>query len=127
MEKGRGSITLFGAGATFEGKVITPHTIQVFGKFSGEISTSDTVVVGRDGVVRADITAKSVQIGGKVEGNIICKEVVELEENAQIFGNITAKQLVIKKGAIFHGNSSMAQGVATQSGGNSPTQQIKGN
>jgi cytoskeletal protein CcmA (bactofilin family) len=108
-EKGSGSVTLLGAGASFEGKIKTPHTIQIYGKFSGEIHTSDSLVVGRDSVVLADITAKSAQIGGKIRGNLICKELVEMEEHSEFHGNITTKEMVIKKGAIFHGNSSMVQ------------------
>lgn len=108
-EKGSGSITLFGAGATFEGKITTPHMIQVYGNFSGEIHTSDSIIIGRDGVVVADITAKSAQVGGKIEGNIHCKEQIELEEHSQVRGDITAKELIIKKGALFHGKSTMTQ------------------
>ena len=108
-EKGSGSVTLIGAGAMFEGKITTPHTVQVYGKFLGEIQTSDIIVVGRDGFVQANISAKSAQIGGRIEGNIICKEQIELEEHSQVRGNITAKELVIKKGALFHGSSTMSQ------------------
>lgn len=108
-EKGSGSVTLLGAGATFEGKITTPHTVQIYGKFLGEIHTTDSVIVGRDGVVLANINAKSTQVGGKVEGDITCKERVELEEHSQVKGNLKAKELVIKKGAIFHGNSTMIQ------------------
>jgi len=106
-EKGSGSVTLFGAGATFEGKITTPHTIQVYGKFLGEIHTSSSVMVGRDGVVIASIDAKSAQIGGRVEGDITCAEQIELEEHSHVKGNLKAKELIIKKGAIFDGKSTM--------------------
>jgi len=109
VQNGSSSITLLGAGASFEGKITSPHMVQIYGKFSGEIHTSDSVAIGRDGIVIADITAKSAQIGGKVQGNLICKEQVELQEHSEVRGNITAKELVIKKGAVFHGNSSMLQ------------------
>jgi cytoskeletal protein CcmA (bactofilin family) len=110
VEKGNGSITMLGAGASFEGKITTPHMVHVFGKFSGEIHSSDIVAVGRDGSITANITAKSVQIGGgKVHGNIICKELLELGEHSEVRGNITAKELIIKKSAVFHGNSNMSQ------------------
>jgi len=110
VEKGNGSITILGAGASFEGKITTPHMVQIFGKFSGEIHSSDLVAVGRDGSVIANITAKSVQVGGgKIQGNIICKELLELGERSDVRGNITAKELVIKKSAVFHGNSNMLQ------------------
>lgn len=114
-EKGSGSVTLLGAGATFEGKITTPHVVQIYGKFSGEIHTSDAISVGRDGVVVANITAKSAQIGGKVRGDITCKEQIELEEHSQVRGNITAKELVIKKGALFHGNSMMEPAITADS------------
>ncbi|MDR0304958.1 MAG: polymer-forming cytoskeletal protein [Chitinispirillales bacterium] len=109
VQNGSSSITLLGAGASFEGKITSPHMVQIYGKFSGEIHTSDSVAIGRDGAVVADITAKSAQVGGKVQGNLICKEQVELQEHSEVRGNITAKELVIKKGAVFHGNSSMLQ------------------
>ena len=108
-QNGSNSITLLGAGASFEGKITSPHTVQVYGNFNGEIRTSDSITIGRDGVITADITAKSAQIGGKLRGNLVCKEQVELQEHSEVRGNITAKELVIKKGAIFHGNSSMLQ------------------
>lgn len=109
VQNGSNSITLLGAGASFEGKITSPHMVQIYGKFSGEIHTSDSVTIGRDGTIVADITAKSAQIGGKIQGNLVCKEQIELQEHAEVRGNITAKELVIKKGAIFHGNSSMLQ------------------
>ena len=109
VQNGSNSITLLGAGASFEGKITSPHMVQIYGKFSVEIHTSDSVTIGRDGTIVADITAKSAQIGGKIQGNLVCKEQIELQEHAEVRGNITAKELVIKKGAIFHGNSSMLQ------------------
>ena len=117
-QNGSSSITLLGAGASFEGKITSPHMVQVYGKFSGEINTSDSITVGRDGILIADINAKSAQVGGKIHGNLICKEQVELQEHAEIRGNITAKELVIKKGAIFHGNSSMLQVADVKKDGN---------
>ena len=53
------------------------------------------------------LKAKSIIIGGHVEGDINCDEYVELEEKSTLIGNITAKQLIINKGATFHGNSNM--------------------
>jgi cytoskeletal protein CcmA (bactofilin family) len=107
VQNGSNSITLLGAGASFEGKITSPHVVQVYGKFSGEIHASDLVAIGRDGIVIANINAKSVLVEGKIQGNLNCKEQVELQEHSEVRGNITAKELIIKKGAVFHGNSSM--------------------
>ncbi len=108
QEKNRGGLTHFGTGTSFEGKVEVPHELAIYGNFKGEINCKGEVKIGVKGSVEADINAKSAVIGGRLEGNLITSGSVELEESAVFLGNITAKELIINKGATFHGNSSMA-------------------
>ena len=106
-EKTKGGMTLLGAGTSFEGKIDVPHEFSVHGTFTGEINCKGQVIIGGKGFVKADIIAKTAIISGRVEGNITCSGSVELEENSTLLGNINAKELIINKGASFHGNSSM--------------------
>ncbi len=107
QEKNRGGLTHFGTGTSFEGKVEVPHELAIYGNFNGEIECKGEVKIGVKGSVKADISAKSAVIGGRLEGNLVTSGSVELEESAVFIGNITAKELIINKGATFHGNSSM--------------------
>jgi cytoskeletal protein CcmA (bactofilin family) len=99
------SYTFIGSGAAFEGSIDVPHEVRISGNFKGSIITSDTLIVGRDGVINADIKARNVIVGGTINGNIISDGTVELEENSEVSGDITAKELIINQGATFHGAS----------------------
>jgi cytoskeletal protein CcmA (bactofilin family) len=103
--KKNSSYTFIGAGSEFDGSINTPHEVRISGSFKGEISTDDTLIVGKDGVINADILAKNVIVGGTINGNIVCKESIELEENSMVTGDITARELIINQGATFHGVS----------------------
>lgn len=106
-KKAKNGLSHIGVGTEFEGKLKVPHELSIHGKFVGEIECDGVITIGSKSVVNATINAKSAVISGKVEGNIICKGSIELEESAILNGNITASQLIINKGATFHGNSNM--------------------
>jgi cytoskeletal protein CcmA (bactofilin family) len=112
MEKGhgKGSFTILGEGTVFEGSIIVPHNLKVEGSFKGKIETSEEIIIGGTGVVKADIKAKSAIVGGQIVGNLMVEDRVELEQNASLIGDLRAKDLVINEGAIFHGNCSMTNG-----------------
>ncbi len=114
MEKGhsKGSYTILGEGTVFEGSIEVPHNLRVEGSLKGKIETSEELVVGSTGVVKADIKAKSAIVGGQVIGNLMVEDRVELEQNSSLIGDLRAKDLVINEGAVFHGNCSMANGDA---------------
>jgi cytoskeletal protein CcmA (bactofilin family) len=108
MEKGnKGLYTILGEGTTFEGSINVPHSVRIDGAFKGKIETSEIVTIGNNGVVEADIIAKSAIIGGKVIGNISVEDRIQLEENSSLIGDLKAKDLIIKEGAVFHGNCAM--------------------
>ena len=109
MEKGHGKglITMLCEGTVFEGSISVPHNLHIDGSFKGNIETSEELIIGPTGVVHADIKAKSAIIGGKIVGNIMVEDRIELGENSSLVGDLKAKDLVIKEGAMFHGNSSM--------------------
>lgn len=107
QDKKRESINLIGEGTIIEGKIIVPTSINISGVVTGRIEAGDTVIINKNGEVKGDIVAKSAEIWGKITGDITCSNRIELGENALFIGNITTKELVIQRGAIFHGQSSM--------------------
>ena len=62
--------SLIGEGSVFDGKFYINGSLQVDGRFEGEIKTEDQLIVGRTGKVKTDIVAKRVIVGGTVIGNI---------------------------------------------------------
>lgn len=98
---------LLGRGSEFEGKLTFEGTVRIDGKFSGEISTNDVLVIGEGAKVQAEINAGSVVVNGEVSGNIRAKTSIELHNPARVKGNLETPQLSIDKGVMFEGNSKM--------------------
>ncbi len=98
---------LLGRGSEFEGKLTFEGTVRIDGKFSGEISTNDILVIGEGAKVQAEINAGSVVINGEVQGNIRAKTSIELHQPAKVKGNLETPMLSIDKGVIFEGSSKM--------------------
>lgn len=99
--------TLLGRGSEFEGKLSFEGQVRIDGKFSGQISTKDTLVVGEGARVNAEISAGHVVINGQVEGNIKATNMVELHPPARVKGSIESPALSIDKGVIFEGTTKM--------------------
>jgi cytoskeletal protein CcmA (bactofilin family) len=99
--------TLLGRGSEFEGKLSFEGQVRIDGRFSGQISTKDTLVVGEGARVNAEISAGHVVVNGTVEGNIKATSMVELHPPARVKGSIETPALSIDKGVIFEGTSKM--------------------
>src|SRR5438132_1708100 len=65
-------------GSEIEGKYTFKGTVMLNGKFSGEIVTSDSLIIGEKGSVNASVRAGVVLINGEVIGNVFATERVDL-------------------------------------------------
>jgi cytoskeletal protein CcmA (bactofilin family) len=82
-------------------------TLVVNGRFEGEISSSDTLLVGETGEIQADIQAGTVIVNGQIRGRITAGERVELHGAARVVGDIETPVLVLDAGVVFDGNCKM--------------------
>ncbi len=98
---------LLGKGSEFDGKLAFEGTVRIDGTFSGEITTSDTLIVGDGAKVQAEISCGTIVVHGEVGGNIRATRAVELHTPARVKGDITSPSLMIEKGVIFEGHSKM--------------------
>ncbi len=73
------------------------------GKFRGELFSADTLFLGSEGEVEAEVQVKVGIISGQVKGNITARERIELTPSGRIFGNIITPVLVLEEGAVFDG------------------------
>ena len=102
--------SVIGEGSMFEGKFYIQGSLQIDGKFEGEIKTQDQLVVGETGKVKTDIFAKKVVVGGTIIGNIEAAEDVILLSTGRVFGNITAPRVNIEEGVVIKGEVSISAG-----------------
>jgi cytoskeletal protein CcmA (bactofilin family) len=97
-----------------EGKYTFSGTVMLNGKFTGEICSKDTLIIGEKGVVHAGIQAGTVLVNGEVRGNILGGERVELRGNARVYGDVEAPVVVVEEGVLFEGHCRMTKGHAQE-------------
>jgi cytoskeletal protein CcmA (bactofilin family) len=108
VKKARDQINAFlGKDTEFEGKLSFTGAVRVDGRFSGEIFTEGTLIVGETAVVESDIQASHIIISGEVHGNIAARDRIEIHAPGKVFGNIQAKTVTIDEGVVFEGNCRM--------------------
>jgi cytoskeletal protein CcmA (bactofilin family) len=107
---GRNGLTAFiDEGSEIEGRYTFSGTVMLNGRFKGEISTTDTLIIGDKGVMNGDVRAGQVLISGEVVGNISAAERVELKRTARVFGDVEAPVVVVEEGVLFEGHCRMTK------------------
>lgn len=101
--------TIIGKGSVIEGTLQVEGDLRIDGTVKGEITSTESLTVGDEGVVEANLNAKATLIDGIVIGNIFAPEKIELQSRARVEGEITTKNLMVEEGAIFHGKCNMKE------------------
>lgn len=96
-------------GCQFEGKLAFQGTVRINGMFKGQIYTPDTLVIGEEAQVNADVEAGVVIVSGELTGNLKAKYRVELHKPAVFKGEITTPSLSVDEGVLFEGSTKMVQ------------------
>jgi cytoskeletal protein CcmA (bactofilin family) len=103
-----GDIRAFlGEGTSFSGTLQFEGAVRLDGRFEGDVSGGDLLIIGQSAAVRADIQVGSLVVNGRVEGNIVARKRVELLPTAQVSGTIKTPTLVVSDGAVFNGTCEM--------------------
>jgi len=99
--------SILGKGCKFKGTIEVEGTLRIDSEFEGVVNCPDTLVVGKSGIVKAEIKVKNAVIGGKVIGNITATNKIELQSGSHIEGDIHTHRLVIDEGVFFEGSCKM--------------------
>ncbi len=92
-----------------EGKYSCAGTVMLDAKFSGEIASKDTLVIGEKAVVHANVRTASLVVRGELMGNVMASEEVVLESSARVTGDVEAPVIVMEKGAVLDGHCRMTK------------------
>jgi cytoskeletal protein CcmA (bactofilin family) len=108
MKKTMDEINAFlGKDTEFEGKLSFTGAVRLDGKFSGEIFSSGTLIIGESAVIKSQIHVADMVISGEVHGDIFAEKKIEINVPGKLFGNIQTPKLVIEEGVIFEGSCKM--------------------
>jgi cytoskeletal protein CcmA (bactofilin family) len=80
--------SMLGQGCKVKGDIEINGTIRVDGNFEGSIQCPETLIIGKSGVVKAEVKVKNAIIGGKLVGNINATNKIELQTGSHVEGDI---------------------------------------
>jgi cytoskeletal protein CcmA (bactofilin family) len=117
----RGRITAFlDEDSEIEGRYTCSGTVVFDAKFSGEITSKDTLIIGERGVVHANVQAVNLVVRGELVGDVAASARVELKRTARVTGNIEAPIVVMEEGAVHDGHCRMAKALQPSSSEHAP-------
>ena len=99
-------LAVLGSAARLEGKFTIADSIEIECEVAGEINVEGKLVVGENGIVRADVHTVDALIKGQYQGDMVATGDVEITKTGRVSGNIETDSLVISKGGFFNGNVS---------------------
>jgi cytoskeletal protein CcmA (bactofilin family) len=112
QQQASGAISIIAPGTKIIGDCETDGTMRIEGTVQGTVKASKAVVVGKDGVVRGDISTQDAVIGGHVTGTVIAESRLELQATCVIDGEIRARRIKLDEGGKINGQINMGENVA---------------
>jgi cytoskeletal protein CcmA (bactofilin family) len=116
--------TVFGKDTEFFGDLSFSDSLQIDGRFEGEIRATGHLVVGEGAEIKANVTARSIILRGTVYGNVEATERLEIDTTGKLYGNIRTAKLKIADGVLFEGKCEMIKPESPSGGGNKPVKEI---
>lgn len=103
--------TIIGKETTLETSVLkSKNSVQINGKFYGDMEVEASVVVGESGYIKGNIVADFLLVAGQIEGNVKITGQMHLTKTAKINGNVSTASIIIDEGARIEGNCSTIDG-----------------
>ncbi len=99
--------SILGQGCKVKGEIELQGTIRIDGNFDGQINCPETLIIGKSGLVKAEVKVKNAVIGGKLVGNVHATNKIELQSGSHVEGDIQTSRLVIDEGVFFEGTCKM--------------------
>jgi cytoskeletal protein CcmA (bactofilin family) len=93
-----------GKSVFIKGELSGSEDLTIEGNVEGRIELKDnTLTIGPNGKIRAEVFAKQVIVLGEVTGNVSASEKVDIRDNGSVDGDVTSPRVAIAEGAHFRG------------------------
>ena len=104
-----------GRSVVVRGELSGSEDLYLDGEIEGNIELRDhSLVIGPNGRIRANVTAREVVIHGRVEGNVTASERAELKRSCVLTGDVSTQRIVIEDGAFFKGSVDLKKEAKTE-------------
>jgi len=104
-----GASTFLADGTSFKGNAHITGSMRIEGKADGDLEATDSIVVGKTGLVQANLKTRRAVLNGKFSGKIDASDRVELQAGSRVEAEIHAKNMVMEDGVQFAGNCRVGQ------------------
>jgi len=99
-----GEFANIGKSVSIKGELSGSEDVYVDGQLEGKVDLAgNSLTVGPNGRVHANIVAKTVTVAGTLDGNIQASERTELRKTAVVNGDVQTRRIAIEEGAYFKG------------------------
>jgi cytoskeletal protein CcmA (bactofilin family) len=113
----RGDRATIGRSITIKGEVTGDEDLVIQGRVEGSVDLKqNSVTIGPEGEVKADISGRVVTVEGSVEGNLRADEQVVLRSSARVQGDISSPRVTLEDGAYFRGGVDMTESSGRRTG-----------
>lgn len=113
---------IVGQSLHFRGEMTGKEDLTIEGHVEGKvILPANSLIIGTNGRVAAEVHAKTVEVLGQVNGNIVAVDMVTIAPSGSVQGDISAPRVAIADGARFRGSVDME----TSKSGASQTQPVQ--
>jgi cytoskeletal protein CcmA (bactofilin family) len=93
-----------GKSIKIKGEITATDPVYIYGTVEGLISApAHRVTVGKEGIVKADVSAREVVIMGSVNGNLNSGDRVEIRSDGSLTGDLATRRICIEEGAVVTG------------------------
>jgi cytoskeletal protein CcmA (bactofilin family) len=104
VSSGANQYSMIGKSIQIKGEIVASDPVYVYGNVEGSITAPEhRVTIGKEGRVKADISAREVVIMGDVCGNLEGGERVEIRGDGSLIGNLATRRIYIEEGAVLSG------------------------
>lgn len=88
-----------------KGTIAGTEDLYIDGQVEGTIRLEqNSLTIGPNGAVDADVFAKDIVIEGKVTGNVTAGDRIDIRKTGSLNGDLSATRIAIEDGAVFRGS-----------------------
>jgi cytoskeletal protein CcmA (bactofilin family) len=100
---------VIGSTISIKGDLTGEEDLLIEGRLEGKIELRhNSITIGKNGHIKADIYGKTITVDGTVEGNLYGEEQLIVSRWGTVRGNITAPRVALEDGCSFKGNIDMS-------------------
>ncbi|OEK00771.1 hypothetical protein BFP97_04285 [Roseivirga sp. 4D4] len=96
-------ITQVRNGSVISGNMKSEHSIRVDGFVTGDLISSEKIIIGSHGEIGGNLSGTDITIDGYVNGDVLANGLLHISKTAKIYGKIYSKRISVENGAEMNG------------------------